>query len=263
MSWHYLQGQEAASWEGSCLDGAPSALLSLIPTQEASFSPDSVMDACQGSPFGTMCVHSEASNGGAWWMSFPAGSHAKTFRALPAREQDSTGNDLDCGPKWQGSSAKYDQDSHSWRTAQCSLFGGLEKFSGIWPRWGMMHDGEFWALDTPAFLTTDSESGLLPTIMHNEAESFLGGPLRSEETWADTSRLSHRLIGFWKGWRERESNARTRLKIACHPTFAEWMMGWPMQWTDLQGSATDSLRLWWQWYGSYSPDFQRLETRQA
>ena len=32
MSWHYLQELGEASWEESCLDGAPSALLRLIPT---------------------------------------------------------------------------------------------------------------------------------------------------------------------------------------------------------------------------------------
>lgn len=30
MSWHYLQEVVAASWQESCLDGAPSALLKLI-----------------------------------------------------------------------------------------------------------------------------------------------------------------------------------------------------------------------------------------
>ena len=32
MSWHFLQEQEEASWEANSLDGAPSALLSLMPT---------------------------------------------------------------------------------------------------------------------------------------------------------------------------------------------------------------------------------------
>ena len=30
MSWHYLQEGEAASWEGSCLGGAPDALLAVV-----------------------------------------------------------------------------------------------------------------------------------------------------------------------------------------------------------------------------------------
>jgi DNA (cytosine-5)-methyltransferase 1 len=42
MSWHFLQEQEAASWEGCCLGGAPSALLRLMPTAAQSCSPGNV-----------------------------------------------------------------------------------------------------------------------------------------------------------------------------------------------------------------------------
>ena len=249
MSWHFLQGLEAASWEGSCLDGAPSALLSLIHTQEQSCSTDKEMGFSTNSQYGMTCEHLTESHGVAAWMSCPAASHAKILAPLQAQGPGSKESGAAYGLKWPESLAKYDRATSSWRTRQCSLFGGLEEFSGIWPRWGMMHDGECWGLVTPDCLTTDSESGLLPTIMHNEGEAFLGGPLRSSETWRDTSRLSHRLIGFWRGWKKRENNARTKLKIACHPTFAEWMMGWPMGWTGSRGLGMDSLRLWLSWYG--------------
>ena len=53
MSWHYLQGQEVESWEGDCLDGAPSALSSLIPTPEASCLPDRRTDALTDFQSGT------------------------------------------------------------------------------------------------------------------------------------------------------------------------------------------------------------------
>lgn len=249
MSWHYLQGQEEASWEGSSLDGAPSALLSLIHTQEPSCSQDKEMGFSTNSQSGMMCEPFKAETGEAEWMSCLAGSPAKTSLLLPAQERDSTGNAPDSGAKWPESFVKYDHDTSSWRTRQCSLFGGLEEFSGTWPRWGMMHAGECWGLATPGCLTTDSGSGLLPTIMHNEGEAFLGGPLRSSETWRDTSRLSHRLIGFWKCWTKRENNARTGLKVACHPTFAEWMMGWPIGWTGSQELGTDKLRRWLNLHG--------------
>jgi DNA (cytosine-5)-methyltransferase 1 len=52
MSWHYMQGQEAASWQPSCLDGAPSALLRLIPSAEGFCSPDRETESCQGSQVG-------------------------------------------------------------------------------------------------------------------------------------------------------------------------------------------------------------------
>jgi hypothetical protein len=64
--------------------------------------------------------------------------------------------------------AKYDPDSCSWKTAQCSLFGGLEPFSETWPRWGMMRGGVCWELAMPAHLTKGSESGLRPTPVRRD-----------------------------------------------------------------------------------------------
>jgi DNA (cytosine-5)-methyltransferase 1 len=66
----------------------------------------------------------------------------------------------DCGQKWPESLAKYDRSTSLWRTAQHSLFGDLEEFSGIWPRWGSMRSGESWQRDTPGHLTSETGSGL-------------------------------------------------------------------------------------------------------
>ena len=56
MSWHFLQGQEAASWEGICLDGAPNALLKLTHTPEKCSCNDKRTDVCQGFRYGTTCA---------------------------------------------------------------------------------------------------------------------------------------------------------------------------------------------------------------
>lgn len=37
MSWHFLQEQAEASWEENSLDGAPDALLKLMPSPEACY----------------------------------------------------------------------------------------------------------------------------------------------------------------------------------------------------------------------------------
>ena len=51
-----------------------------------------------------------------------------------------------CGSTWREWFAMLDQSGSLWRTRQCSLFGGLTEFSGTWPRWGMMRDGECFPL---------------------------------------------------------------------------------------------------------------------
>ena len=52
MSWHFLQGQEVASWEATSSDGAPAVLSNMIPTREVSCSLDNETDCCPDSPSG-------------------------------------------------------------------------------------------------------------------------------------------------------------------------------------------------------------------
>ena len=137
MSWHYLQEQEEASWEGNYLDGAPSALLRLIPTPAASCSQDKLTDASNLSPFGMTLRRSTGTDGAEALTWFRGDSPVRTYRQQ-AKEQDSTASDLDCGPRWPGSLARCSPPLSGWKTRQCSLFGGLTEFSGTWPRWGMM-----------------------------------------------------------------------------------------------------------------------------
>ena len=95
---------------------------------------------------------------------FVAGSHnyVKIF-PLPGKAPGSVENGLGYGQKWPELLAKYNHDSHSWRTHQCSLLGDLELFSETWPKWGIMQDGVCWELTTPERRTEESEYGYWPT----------------------------------------------------------------------------------------------------
>ena len=146
MAWHfnnnsenspYSQAQEEASWADTCLDGAPSALLSLLPTRGASYLPDNGTECSPPSLVGTMCEHSTGSLGAESLMLSAEGFHAPTFPSQ-VKEQALKASTLDCGPKWPGSLARYNPGSRSWRTAQCSLLGGLAEYSATFPRWGMV-----------------------------------------------------------------------------------------------------------------------------
>lgn len=80
MSWHFLQGQEEESWEGTCLDGAPDALLSLLHTNEAYYSPGSATDCYRTSPSGMTCELSMESLGADVLMSLAVDSPAQIFQ---------------------------------------------------------------------------------------------------------------------------------------------------------------------------------------
>ena len=162
MSWHFLQGQVEEFWGGNSLDGAPSALLSLLNFQEGSCLRGSEMDRLSGSQYGMISELLMENHGKELSMSFQAGSLAKIL-AWPGRDWDWLESAADCGVKCSVSFARYDHDSASWKTRQCSLLGGLTSYSGIWPRWGLMRAGECWGLPMLEPRTYASEYGLWPT----------------------------------------------------------------------------------------------------
>ena len=169
MSWHYLQGQEEASWADTFLDGAPSALLSMLPTPGASCLPDNGTECSHGSPFGMTLQRSTGTHGEVELMWFRAGSPVRTYRSLE-RERDLVESEADCGPKWPGSLARYNPGSRSWRTAQCSLLGGLELYSATFPRWGTLRNGELWERTMPVLRIEETGSGSWPTPTANERD---------------------------------------------------------------------------------------------
>lgn len=169
--WYYLDNSEnapssaeavVASWEESSSTGAPSALLSSMPTPVAQYYADRLTDTCPVFPSGMMYARSTATLGAEALTSLQEGFPARTSASL-ARATASMVSAADCGPKWHGSSARLNLHSCSWRTAQCSLLGGFTEYGQTWPRWGMMEDMELWALPTPAALMAEIASGYSPT----------------------------------------------------------------------------------------------------
>ncbi len=158
MSWHYLQAQEAASWEAISLDGAPDALLSLIPTPALFCSPDNATDASRDSRSGTTRERSTDTHGVDPSTSSPEASHARTS-APPGKASASPESGLAFGSPWRESSARYDLDSHGWRTHRCLWEEDLPWSSVTLPKWGMMRGGVLWERTTPALPISGSGYG--------------------------------------------------------------------------------------------------------
>ena len=270
MSWHYLQDQEAASWEANSLDGAPVALLSLMPTPGACCWLASETDTFPASRSGTMSGLSTASPGAAQSMSSAGASHAKTS-ARRAKERESTALVAGSGWKWPESSVKYDLATCLWRTRQSSLLAGLDVFSETWPRWGMMRDGECWELSMPELHTSASESGLWPTpnvpnggrsvkhvtdwrgksAYHNGKKVQVG--LESAVKMLPTPTADdtgHRTKPYAQGGTPLSMEAGGSL----NPTWVEWLMGWPLGWTDLKALETAKFQQWQRLHGVSSPE---------
>ena len=156
-------------------------------------------------------------------------SPARTFQH-PAKVQELKVNEADCGLNLLGSLAKYDLDTCSWKIPLCLFQGDWGLFSGIWPRWGTLRNGECWERQPLAQTTSVTGYGLLQVYPTPTAHNAKEGAYPAEYTRETPSLATH--VGG---------------KI--HPHFTEWMMGWPLGWTDLKPLAMDKFLLWLQQHG--------------
>lgn len=223
-------------------------------------------------------------------MSYLAAFPARTS-ALPEKAQGLTDLAAECGNTWQGSLARFDHDSCSWKTVQHSLLEDLESCSVTWPRSGITVNGQCWEQPMSALHTsaTDSGSWPTPTVCGNynrKGASPTSGdglatavmkwptPQASDNRPRATANSTARRIAigkqvsleaavkFWPtptahnakegGFpSEHQRNTPTLAAQAggsLNPTWVEWLMGWPLGWTDLKQSATDKFQ---QWCGSH------------
>jgi hypothetical protein len=161
MSWLYSQALVEEYLGDICLDGEQSVQSNGKPIQQAYCAPDKMTDFLKVSQSGMMFKPLTENLGEELLMSYLEDFHARTF---PQQEkaQELKVNEAECGEKWQGSFAKYDQNLSMWKTPQCLLGGDWEKFLEIWPTWGSMRNGECWQRQTLGLNTTEREFGLLP-----------------------------------------------------------------------------------------------------
>ena len=236
MSYTYLleQGEESSA---ECFSDIPPSVLSKLNlTAGKSFSKGSGTEFCQSSQSGTMSPPSMGNHGEGKSMSSAGDSLAKTYQA-PVGGLGSMESEADSGQKWPESLAKYDRNSRSWRTAQCLLFEDLGESLETFPRWGMMHDGELWELTMPERLTSENESGFLPTPQAADRKDT--GP-HGSKSWMNHVKRKSLLAAFVK-----EPNNGGRL----NPEFSEWLMGWMIGATDLKPLEMDKFQLWLQQHG--------------
>jgi hypothetical protein len=165
-----------------------------------------------------------------WLADFPA----KT--SVPLEQvTDSMESEADFGQKWRGSFAKFDHSELKWKTAQCSLLGDSEEFSETWPRWGSMRNGECLERTTPELRTSEKESGFWPTVRASDGER--GG--RGDLIQAVRGNSN-------KHFKARAGQAKDGERGPLNPMWTEWLMGWPLGWTELEPLAMDKFREWQQ-----------------
>lgn len=281
--WRSSQVPEAASLEASSLDGNASAPSNGNHTPLLYLQPDRTKAFSRLSRYGMTFKPLTGSLGEDVLTWYREGFLARTSAPLE-KEQASKVNAPACGSTWRGSLAKYDPATCSWRTAQYSLLGDLELFSGTWPRWGTMRNGECSERSMPGHLTEESAYGFslpTPTVMdatltakgkagangmHSVQLSHLANsgtlvdknPIASQDKLRAEGKLSmaERMYptpstkGLDGGSNSRKA-AKNREAFEAtgklNPTWVEWLMGWPLGWTDCLPSETVKSHRSWPW----------------
>jgi hypothetical protein len=226
----------------TCWDGAPSAPLSVMPTQHKFWRNDRTMDASQLSRFGLTCAVLTEDRGAALLTWFRADSRVRTYPLL-GMAPVSMANVLASGAKWLESSARYDLDSSSWRTHRCLWDEALPWSSVTLPSWGMTRSGFVFQHPTAERPISGTASGLLPTPRASM------GPHGVAWSRAQAGEHRHNLEDFLAmQWLQAGNPVVPGLNP--NPEFIEWMMGFPIGWTGLKPL---EMRRFHEWQRQHSP----------
>jgi hypothetical protein len=273
MSWLFSRALVAAFSEGISLDGEPCAQSNGAPIQQAYCAPDKMTEFSRLSRFG-MTYKPLMENLGAELLTL----YLEGFPVRTSVSQDAVPESLElapeCGATWLASLAKFDRDSHSWKTVQLSLLGDSELSSVTWPQSGMTANGESWELPTLELRTREIGSGLwLPTPCASDhsdrspgAQVHVTSSGLTKHVAPNGKKSQMRLSQHVKLWptvcaRDYRHPGKSRLERTgskagdvlpqavggpLNPPWVEWLMGWPLGWTDLKPLAMDKFQEWQQ-----------------
>ena len=173
--------------------------------------------------------------------------------------------DRDCGQPLREPFSFYVQNMRAWKTSQLCLDGEWSEFWETWPHAGMTRSGKAYELPTLARRTAESESGLWPTPRVEDHKDLLGSqgeikgnrfvrpsgedysiPRSSAVQRCPTPRaIDGRPKGngprpdCLMGWANYEDGKRIG---TLNPSWVDWLMGYPTDWTALEGWAMRSSR---------------------
>jgi hypothetical protein len=273
MSWLFSQALVEEYLGENFSDGEQSVPSNGSHIQQAYLQPDKMTKFSRVSRFGMTFKPLTESRGEELLTLYLAAFHAKTSQ-LQEKEMDLTEKEAECGEKWHGLLAKYDQDTHSWRTVQCSLLEDLNESLQTLPRWGMTVGWELYLLPTLVQTIDENESGLsekwaTPTTMDKLPPKSETALLR-EATVARPGRSKpanlRDQVSNMEKWstptahNSKETNApsestRNTPSLAAqaggklNPMWVEWLMGWTLGWTDLKPLETDKYHFVQQQHG--------------
>ncbi len=250
MSWLYSQALVEEYSVDTCSGGERSVQLSVICTQHQFSHRDKMTDISRLSQYGLTYAALTVDLGEVVLTSFLAGFPVKTSQPL-VEEQASEELVQVSGARWSELFARWDLDSCSWRTPQCSLVEGLELFSETWPRSGSMRSGSCWARPMSELHTKEIGSGFWPTptktdISLRKKKYSQGGTALSlaVQRWPTPTKHNSKECAAPSEYKRKTPTLAAQAGGKLNPIWIEWLMGWPMGWTDLEPLEMGKFQEW-------------------
>ena len=223
MSWLFSQVLVEEYLGDIFLDGEQFVPLSGSNTQQAYCAPDKMTGFSRLSRFGMTYKPLMENLGEELLTLYLEDFHAKTS-AQQEKAQELMENDQECGEKWRGSFVKYDPDTHSLRTHQCSLFEDSTEYCATLPKWGLMRNGECWEQTPLGLVTIEKEFGYWPTPTATDWKAT--GKLETLKRQGDKNGARHQNRPQYQYARKYNM----KMPLAAQ----EILMKWPLGWTDLK-----------------------------
>ena len=259
MSWHFSQALEAEFSAVFCWDGAQLEQWKSAPFARDDSCSDKMNGISHLSPFGTMYVPSTDALGVELLTSYLEGFRVKTL-ARQVTAQDLTAAEVACGGNTPESLVKSSPVTSSLKTAHSCELAALSESSKTLPPSGTMRSG--WCsprkrsvpttyvsgcgLSLPTPRSTDGDRGgrgdLLQAVRGNKNSHFKSVPTPLS---VPQSEASHRQVsGRWRAKMTAITGGGP-----LNPLWIEWLMGWPMGWTDFEPLETGKFQQWLQLHG--------------
>lgn len=267
MSWHFSQALVEGYLQANCLDGELFAPLKSATTHEAYCWRDRTTESLDLFQFGMTSQHSTQDLGAALLTWYRGGSLASMSASpeLCGEGSGSTAAKADCGTSSSELLTSVSPSLFGGKTRQSSSLKGFARSFEPWPSAGMFLDGQLSEPPTLAFNTRAKGSGsLLPTPTSRDWKDTPGMTDVRKDGKTRNDRLPMLLFSIARAagieWKTTtNTGARTVLvkglivKIEgpeYSPALPEWLMGWPLGWTDLKPLATARFREWLQQHGA-------------
>lgn len=176
---------------------------------------------------------SEASRSDSAWQEWQTTSQSSRAAFLArtylkqVKRRVSTEIGLDSGLTTSESFATYDHDMCLWRMSQRSLFGELIEYSVTWPRSGMTVNGSAYQRLPLVHRTAETGYSLWPTLLASSAVRL---------KFSIQQLNNHTMNQRGKGFGAACLVSAIADDYGQYPTaeFAEWLMGYPQGWTELE-----------------------------